>query len=208
MLHSVRVSVMHGFITGVYACLKTATSSCPYLRSPFSAPGVQYPSSRLSFLIPWKIFSSWKKTFIHSEKLVALQQVSSQPTPLPASTNAWASSQPSASFKYPPANQEAHQHQPSPTKYATSPNGSHDRKQNVAIRGILECPKNTCHHNRILQDDQLAAKVISSIIPTFSSVGIKECTCTCLGRYVASNPWPRSLLIQLLRACDVSQDFS
>lgn len=90
-------------------------------------------------------------------------------------------------------------------QYATLPNGSHDRKQNVAIRGILECPKNTRRHNRILQDDQLAAKVVSSIIPTFSSFGIKECTCTCLGRYVASNPWPRSLLIQLVRACDVSQ---
>ena len=91
MLHSVRVSVMHDFITGVYACLKTATPRCPHLRSPFSAPGVQCPSSRLSSLMPWKIFSSWKNTFIHSEKLVALQQVSSQPTPLPASTNAWAS---------------------------------------------------------------------------------------------------------------------
>ena len=78
-----------------------------------------------------------------------------------------------------------------------------DRKQNVVIYGIPECPKGTHRHERIHLDDQSASKVISTMLPTFTSLGIKDCFR--LGKYDDTKPRPRPLLVQLNRVSDVSQ---
>ena len=78
-----------------------------------------------------------------------------------------------------------------------------DRKQNIVIYGIPECPKGTPRYDRFHMDDQSATKVISTILPTFTSLGINDCYR--LGRYDDSKPRSRPILVKLNRASDVSQ---
>ena len=78
-----------------------------------------------------------------------------------------------------------------------------DRKQDVVIYGIAECPKGTHCYECFNMDDQSATNVLSTLLPTFSHLSIKDCSH--LGKYDENKSRPRPLLVQLHRANDASQ---
>ena len=81
-------------------------------------------------------------------------------------------------------------------------NRDFDRKLNIVISGIAECPKGTHRYDRFNMDEQSVVKVLTSLVPTLSPQSIKDCYR--LGKYRESNHHPRPLLVQLNRTRDVS----
>ena len=89
------------------------------------------------------------------------------------------------------------------TKHNRDNNRDMDRKHNIVIIGIAECPKGTHRHDRFNMDEQSVVGMLSSLVPTIAPQSIKDCYR--LGKYKESNHRPRPLLVQLNRTRDVSQ---
>ena len=82
----------------------------------------------------------------------------------------------------------------------TSPSRQ-DRKFNFIIFGIAECPPGTTRKDRAEKDENSVTKAVQKIIPTFSSLSIRDYYR--LGKYDSSSVRPRPILVNLSRANDV-----
>lgn len=74
-----------------------------------------------------------------------------------------------------------------------------DRRFNLVIFGIEECPSKTPRHVRLQQDLDSAADILNSIAPQITSQSVRDSRR--LGKY--SDQRSRALLVQLTRATDV-----
>ena len=77
-----------------------------------------------------------------------------------------------------------------------------DRKFNVVIYGILECPKGTKRHDRTKQDLSNVISAVSQVDSDITSHSIRDCFR--LGQYKEHAERPRPLLIKLNRTIDVA----
>ena len=84
-------------------------------------------------------------------------------------------------------------------------NSSHvDKRFNIVIYGLNECPKGSPRHIRITKDTELACKAIKSIYPDMSDFAV--CDCLRIGRY--SGERTRPLVVKFTRLCDVATVFA
>ena len=81
-----------------------------------------------------------------------------------------------------------------------------DRKYNVVVYGIQECPSGTSKSERNKQDVDQVLPVLSKLDADIQSFSIRDCLR--LGKYKAHSQRPRPLLIKLNRAMDVSSILS
>lgn len=78
-----------------------------------------------------------------------------------------------------------------------------ERKFNVVIIGLAECPKGTPRAERMAMDEEAIVHSIRQQIPSFSPLCIRDCYR--LGKYEHSSASrPRPILVSLNRASDVS----
>ena len=79
-----------------------------------------------------------------------------------------------------------------------------ERKFNVILSGLPECPKGTPWKDRVSMDEDAIVSAISKHIPSFNSLKIRDCIR--LGKYSESNARmrPRPILVTLNRATDVT----
>ena len=76
-----------------------------------------------------------------------------------------------------------------------------DRKYNVVIYGISECPKGTSRSERLTQDLSKVESVFSHVSSSIQSQAIKDCYR--LGKFNPQKPNPRPILVKLVRIADV-----
>ena len=75
-----------------------------------------------------------------------------------------------------------------------------DRKFNIVVYGLQECPNGSPRHVRISKDMDSVCGAIQSLCPNLSDQSI--CDCSRLGKY--SETRSRPVLVKLARSCDVS----
>ena len=92
------------------------------------------------------------------------------------------------------------------SKQGQSQHSPQDRKFNIIIQGIKECPHNKSHRERILIDEEAATGVLKHISPSFNEWSIRECIR--LGKYSQDNARPRLLLVKLNKVSDVLEVLS
>ena len=88
---------------------------------------------------------------------------------------------------------------------STSPMASspdYDRKFNLILQGIDECPPGTDLKTRLSQDVEKVSRALSSLVSSIDSTSIRDLLR--LGKYDSSHTRPRPLLIKMVRATDVS----
>jgi len=83
-----------------------------------------------------------------------------------------------------------------PTKSAVSPN---DRKCNIVVFGVEECPQNTVRSAHIVRDTKEVSKIFASI-----NVHIEILDCFRLGKFKSQQTRPRPILVKLHRAIDAA----
>ena len=81
-----------------------------------------------------------------------------------------------------------------------------DRKYNVVLYGIEECPQGTSKHARLQSDLKHVVSVMSKVDNTISSESIKDCYC--LGKFNPNQSLPRPVLVKFIRVSDVSSILS
>ena len=79
-----------------------------------------------------------------------------------------------------------------------------DKRFNIVIYGLVECPKGSPRHMRISYDTNLACKTIKSVCPDLSDYAI--CDCLRIGKY--SDQRSRPLIVRFARSCDVANVLS
>jgi len=82
----------------------------------------------------------------------------------------------------------------------------HDRKFNVIVYGIDECPKGTPKHARSESDLRSVISVLSKVDNSVESQSIRDVYR--LGRYNSNPTHPRPVLVKFIRAADVSSILS
>jgi len=82
----------------------------------------------------------------------------------------------------------------------------HDRKFNVIVYGIDECPKGTPKHARSESDLRSVISVLSKVDNSVESLSIRDVYR--LGRYNSNPTHPRPILVKFIRAADVSSILS
>ena len=82
----------------------------------------------------------------------------------------------------------------------------HDRKFNVIVYGIDECPKGTPKHARSESDLRSVISVLSKVDNSVESQSIRDVYR--LGRYNSNPTHPRPILVKFIRAADVSSILS
>ena len=87
-------------------------------------------------------------------------------------------------------------------KTNTHENLQQDRKFNVVLYGIDECPKGTPRHERSGLDLSNVAKVITKVDENVNPLSIRDLHQ--LGKYQEQSRYPRPILIRFNRAIDVS----
>ena len=80
--------------------------------------------------------------------------------------------------------------------------GSSDKRFNIIIQGIPECPTGTSKFVRVSRDIKNAGSVLGEFDSTLGSHSIKDCLR--LGKYKGEGHRPRSLLVKLIRVADVT----
>ena len=87
--------------------------------------------------------------------------------------------------------------------YASSKpkDSSSDRKYNIIIHGISECPPGTPRPTRATRDLESAVSAINELIPTLSSQSVRDCFR--LGKYKRESHRPRPILVKMVRSVDV-----
>ena len=81
-------------------------------------------------------------------------------------------------------------------------NGSSDRKFNVVIHGISECPAGMPRFARVYKDLESVVSALSDIDPNIQSQSISDCFR--LGQYKKAGHRPRPILVKVIRAADVT----
>ncbi len=81
-----------------------------------------------------------------------------------------------------------------------------DRKYNVVLYGIEECPQGTSKHARLQSDLKHVVSVMSKVDNTISSESIKDCYC--LGKFNPNQSLPRPVLVKFIWVSDVSSILS
>lgn len=81
-----------------------------------------------------------------------------------------------------------------------------ERKFNLVVFGVDECPKGTSRSKRLESDEQVITTHIKGSVPSFTSLSIRDCYR--LGRYSESSSRPRPVLISLDRVSLVQQILS
>ena len=85
---------------------------------------------------------------------------------------------------------------------AISPPENHERKFNVVVHGIEECPRGT---SRVLRFKGDMEKVVSSLSDLDNSIGYQSIKDVYhLGKFSSDKKKPRPLLVKFIRAADVS----
>ena len=90
--------------------------------------------------------------------------------------------------------------EPSGTKHSSRPVSSVDKKFNIVMYGLSECPKGSPRHERISYDTDLACKTIQSICPELREYAV--CDCSRIGKY--SEERARPLIIKFARSRDAA----
>ena len=90
--------------------------------------------------------------------------------------------------------------QPSGTRYSSYSASSVDKKYNIVMYGLSECPKGSPRHERISYDTDLACKAIQSICPDLREYAV--CDCSRIGKYTEERSRP--LMIKFARSCDAA----
>ena len=83
---------------------------------------------------------------------------------------------------------------------------SNDRKSNVVVFGVEECPQNTLRSVRILRDSKEVSKIFSSIDVHIEPNQILDCFR--LGKFKPQQTRPRPILVKLHRAIDAVTIFA
>ena len=73
-----------------------------------------------------------------------------------------------------------------------------DKRFNIVIYGLVECPKGSPRHVRLSHDTDLACKTIKSVCPDLSDYAV--CDCVRIGKY--SDQRSRPLIVRFARSCD------
>ena len=81
-------------------------------------------------------------------------------------------------------------------------NGSSERKFNVVIHGISECPAGTPRLARVSKDLESVVSALSEIDPNIQSQSISDCFR--LGQYKKAGHRSRPILVKMIRAADVT----
>ena len=92
------------------------------------------------------------------------------------------------------------QSQPSGNRYSSHSVSSVDKKFNIVMYGVSECPKGSPRHERISYDTDLACKTIQSICPELREYAV--CDCSRIGKYTEERSRP--LMIKFVRSCDAA----
>lgn len=77
-----------------------------------------------------------------------------------------------------------------------------DRKFNLVVFGIEECPQRTAKHDRLTHDLSKVVDILSSIDDSINSSSIKDQLR--LGKYSGQSERPRAVLVRMVRAADVT----
>ena len=89
----------------------------------------------------------------------------------------------------------------------TSSQISHsERKFNVIVYGIEECPKGTPKHARLQSDLSHVGSVLSEVDTSVDSQSIKDCYC--LGKFIPNQSLPRPVLVKFIQISDASSILS
>jgi len=91
---------------------------------------------------------------------------------------------------------------PNTVPQRTSAQSASDRKFNIVMYGIKECPKGTPKHARMASDMKSVCTTVQSIYPELSEHSI--CDSTRLGKYSSEHTRDRPILVKFSRSCDVS----
>lgn len=81
-----------------------------------------------------------------------------------------------------------------------------ERKYNIVVFGVDECPKGTPRVERGSRDEAAIVQSIQVQIPSFNPLSIRDCFR--LGKYVESSSRPRPILVSLNRVADVNSVLS
>ena len=81
-----------------------------------------------------------------------------------------------------------------------------DRKYNVVLYGIEECPQGASKHARLQSNLKHVVSVMSKVDNTISSESIKDCYH--LGKFNPTQSLPRPVLVKFVRVSDVSSILS
>ena len=77
----------------------------------------------------------------------------------------------------------------------------HDRKYNIVLYGMHECPKGTNRLARTKQDLEKVTEILTGINKNISSHNVRDCFG--LGKYKENNDRPRPVLIKMNRSIDI-----
>ena len=97
----------------------------------------------------------------------------------------------------------------SPPEYRPEPHIQNVRKTkkfNIVIYGVQEHPKGTKHHERLAKDISNTSRILNSLSSALSDQSI--CDCTRLGKFNPEGDKPRPILVNLMRASDVTSVLS
>ena len=139
--------------------------------------------------------------------IVASQSQKDTPSPLPSSSSGNSTSSSSIAGAG-----QMHQQQGNPTvagagqMHQQKGNPTNDRKFNLVIQGIKECPHNTPRRDRILMDEEAVVNVLKCISSSLNEWSIRECVR--LGRYSQHNAQSRLLLVRFNKVSDVLEVLS
>lgn len=89
---------------------------------------------------------------------------------------------------------------PSRTNTSKLPSNNPNKKFNILVYGINECPEGSTRHTRITKDMEDVTTVISKVDPSIPSNSIRDCVR--LGKYTKRNCRP--ILVKLSRSCKVT----
>ena len=99
-----------------------------------------------------------------------------------------------------PSHAQSFNRESSDTKHSSRFVSSADKKFNIVVYGLCECPKGSPRHERMSYDTDLASKTIQSICPRLSEYAIRDCSR--IGKY--SEERARPLIIKFARSCDAA----
>ena len=77
-----------------------------------------------------------------------------------------------------------------------------ERKFNIIVFGVPECPKGTSRLERVSQDEAAITQSIQLQVPSFRSLSIRDCLR--IGKYSESSDRPRPILVTLNKVADVN----
>ena len=127
--------------------------------------------------------------------------VSQLPTSNDTSVPTYAATLKQASNPNSPSRAQSFNKESSDTKRSSRSVSSADKKFNIVVYGLSECPKGSPRHERMSYDTDLVCKTIQSILcPELREYAI--CDCSRIGK--CSEERARPLIIKFARSCDAA----